>query len=141
MRLNNNAIVIRNQTIAVRYSASSSSRLLSSVNMIFTVNRKIRPKSKVLTAMLGQPARLDLQTSQSRTVLRPFHGHIADVARLGANGGFARSRLVIADHAPQEVPLGGSLDRWHGLRQIDTGKINRSSWTGAAGHKAPAAPL
>ncbi|UCV06333.1 type VI secretion system Vgr family protein [Dechloromonas denitrificans] len=48
-----------------------------------------------LTALLGQPARLDLQTSQSRTTLRPFHGHITDVARLGANGGFARYRLII----------------------------------------------
>ncbi|MBS1159017.1 MAG: Rhs element Vgr protein [Proteobacteria bacterium] len=48
-----------------------------------------------LTALLGQPARLDLQTSQSRTQLRPFHGHLTEVARLGANGGFARYRLVI----------------------------------------------
>ena len=48
-----------------------------------------------LTALLGQPARLDLQTSQSRTALRPFHGHITDVVRLGANGGFARYRLII----------------------------------------------
>lgn len=48
-----------------------------------------------LTALLGQPARLDLQTSQSRTVLRPFHGHITSVDRLGANGGFARYRLII----------------------------------------------
>ena len=48
-----------------------------------------------LTALLGQPARLDLQTSASRTVLRPFHGHITQVTRLGANGGFARYQLII----------------------------------------------
>ncbi|MBI2278006.1 MAG: type VI secretion system tip protein VgrG [Dechloromonas sp.] len=57
-----------------------------------------------LTALLGQPARLDLQTSFSRTArrpdgsalgVRPFHGHITDIARLGADGGFARYRLII----------------------------------------------
>lgn len=48
-----------------------------------------------LTALLGQPARLDLQTSASRTVRRPFHGHITQVTRLGANGGFARYQLII----------------------------------------------
>jgi type VI secretion system secreted protein VgrG len=48
-----------------------------------------------LTALLGQPARLDLLTSQSRTALRPFHGHITRIERLGANGGFARYGLTI----------------------------------------------
>ena len=48
-----------------------------------------------LTALLGQPARLDLQTAQSRTAHRPFHGHISRAERLGANGGFARYRLLI----------------------------------------------
>src|SRR5574343_1303345 len=48
-----------------------------------------------LTALLGQPARLDLQTAASRTKLRPFHGHITQVTRLGANGGFARYQLII----------------------------------------------
>jgi len=48
-----------------------------------------------LTALLGQPARLDLQTSASRTVLRPFHGHITRAVRLGADGGFARYQLTI----------------------------------------------
>uniref|UniRef100_Q47E23 Rhs element Vgr protein n=1 Tax=Dechloromonas aromatica (strain RCB) TaxID=159087 RepID=Q47E23_DECAR len=48
-----------------------------------------------LTALLGQPARLDLQTSALRTVRRPFHGHITQVTRLGANGGFARYKLII----------------------------------------------
>lgn len=48
-----------------------------------------------LTALLGQPARLDLLTTQSRTELRPFHGQITRVSRLGANGGFARYELHI----------------------------------------------
>ncbi len=50
---------------------------------------------RALTALLGQPARLDLQTSFSRTALRPFHGHVTQVDRLSANGGFARYRLII----------------------------------------------
>ena len=44
---------------------------------------------------LGQPARLDLQTAASRIVRRPFHGHITQISREGANGGFARYRLII----------------------------------------------
>ena len=48
-----------------------------------------------LTALLGQPVRLDLQTSGLRQLPRPFHGHITEIVRLGANGGFARYRLVI----------------------------------------------
>lgn len=48
-----------------------------------------------LTTLLGQPARLELLTTHSRTELRPFHGQIARVSRLGANGGFARYELHI----------------------------------------------
>ena len=48
-----------------------------------------------LTALLGQPVRLDLQTAASRTVLRPFHGHITRIVRQGANGGLARYALTI----------------------------------------------
>ncbi|MBV2193539.1 MAG: hypothetical protein KUL81_09405, partial [Azonexus sp.] len=48
-----------------------------------------------LTALLGQPAGLDLQTSASHSVHRQFHGHITEIAREGANGGFARYRLII----------------------------------------------
>nr|HPR08280.1 type VI secretion system Vgr family protein [Denitromonas sp.] len=48
-----------------------------------------------LNALLGQPARLDLLTAQSRIELRPFHGQITRVTRLGANGGFARYELNI----------------------------------------------
>src|SRR6185369_1990440 len=35
-----------------------------------------------LSALLGQAARLDLQTSFSRTALRSFHGHITEATRL-----------------------------------------------------------
>ncbi|QID17457.1 type VI secretion system tip protein VgrG [Nitrogeniibacter mangrovi] len=45
--------------------------------------------------LIGQPVRLDLQTSGSRTERRPFHGHVTRFERTGANGGFARYRLVI----------------------------------------------
>ncbi|PKO88307.1 MAG: type VI secretion system tip protein VgrG [Betaproteobacteria bacterium HGW-Betaproteobacteria-12] len=48
-----------------------------------------------LTALLGQPARLELQTAFARREPRPFHGHITKIVRLGANGGFARYRLLI----------------------------------------------
>lgn len=48
-----------------------------------------------LTTLLGQPARLDLQTSASRTLSRPFHGHITQITREGSDGGFARYRLII----------------------------------------------
>ena len=48
-----------------------------------------------LTALLGQPVRLDLQTAASRDVRRPFHGHITQITREGADGGFARYRLII----------------------------------------------
>lgn len=48
-----------------------------------------------LTSLLGQAIRIDLQTSFSHMLRRPFHGHITRIERLGANGGFARHRLVI----------------------------------------------
>jgi type VI secretion system secreted protein VgrG len=38
---------------------------------------------------------LELLTPQSRTALRPFHGHITQAALLGSDGGLARYRLVI----------------------------------------------
>ncbi|RYP50537.1 hypothetical protein DL770_011087 [Monosporascus sp. CRB-9-2] len=45
--------------------------------------------------LLGQPVRLDLLTQQSRSALRPFHGHVTRFQQVGANGGLARYRLVI----------------------------------------------
>jgi len=48
-----------------------------------------------LKDLIGQPVRLDLLTQQSRTVLRPFHGHVTAFALLGSDGGLARYKLTI----------------------------------------------
>ncbi|MBX3618836.1 MAG: type VI secretion system tip protein VgrG [Rhizobacter sp.] len=48
-----------------------------------------------LKDLIGQPVRLDLLTQQSRTELRPFHGHVTAFALLGSDGGLARYRLTI----------------------------------------------
>lgn len=48
-----------------------------------------------LKDLIGQPVRLDLLTQQSRTVLRPFHGHVTAFALLGSDAGLARYQLTI----------------------------------------------
>jgi type VI secretion system secreted protein VgrG len=48
-----------------------------------------------LKQLIAQPVLLQLQTDQSRTELRPLHGHISAVSCVGANGGMARYRLTI----------------------------------------------
>ncbi|MDR0782102.1 MAG: type VI secretion system Vgr family protein, partial [Pseudomonadales bacterium] len=48
-----------------------------------------------LKSLIGQPVRLDVQTQQSRTELRPLHGHVTEMAYEASNGGLARYRLVI----------------------------------------------
>ncbi|WP_407351812.1 type VI secretion system Vgr family protein [Luteimonas sp. R10] len=48
-----------------------------------------------LDDLLGQPVLLELLTADSRTRLRPFHGHVTAFERLGSNGGLARYRLVL----------------------------------------------
>ncbi|MDP9994666.1 type VI secretion system VgrG family protein [Variovorax boronicumulans] len=48
-----------------------------------------------LKTLMGQGVRLDLQTAQSRTELRPFHGHVTEAECVASNGGMARYRLVI----------------------------------------------
>src|SRR5690554_6828072 len=48
-----------------------------------------------LDALLGAPALLELLTADSRTDLRPFHGHVTACELLGGNGGLARYRLVL----------------------------------------------
>ncbi len=45
--------------------------------------------------LVGQPVLLELLTQASRTVLRPFHGHVTSFALLGSDGGLARYRLVV----------------------------------------------
>ncbi|MEW5789774.1 MAG: type VI secretion system Vgr family protein [Pseudomonadota bacterium] len=48
-----------------------------------------------LDDFIGQPVRLDLLTQPSRTALRPFHGHVTGMDRLGSDGGFGRYRLIV----------------------------------------------
>src|SRR5574343_569291 len=54
-----------------------------------------RKRSFPSIAVDGQPVRLDLQTSASCTIRRPFHGHITQITRDGSDGGFARYRLIV----------------------------------------------
>jgi hypothetical protein len=66
-----------------------------------------------LKALQGQPAMLELLTQQSRTQLRPWHGHVMAVTLLGSDGGFARYRNVIEPwlgmlaHRPRQLGLPG----------------------------------
>ncbi|QCU72614.1 type VI secretion system tip protein VgrG [Luteimonas yindakuii] len=48
-----------------------------------------------LDALLGRPVLLELLTAESRSVLRPFHGHVTAFEQLGSNGGLARYRLGV----------------------------------------------
>jgi type VI secretion system secreted protein VgrG len=48
-----------------------------------------------LKALIGQPVLLELQTDQSRGVLRPLHGYVTQAQCIGANGGMARYRLTV----------------------------------------------
>ncbi|MDI3263344.1 MAG: contractile injection system protein, VgrG/Pvc8 family, partial [Fulvimonas sp.] len=48
-----------------------------------------------LERLLGAPLLVELLTADSRSSLRPFHGHATAVERVGSNGGLARYRLVI----------------------------------------------
>ena len=48
-----------------------------------------------LTPALGQPVLLELLTAQSRTELRPFHGHITRFERIASDGGLTRYKLTI----------------------------------------------
>jgi type VI secretion system VgrG family protein len=48
-----------------------------------------------LETLTGAPVLLELLTADSRTDLRPFHGHVTAFERVGSNGGMARYRLVV----------------------------------------------
>jgi len=48
-----------------------------------------------LDALLGSPVLLELLCADSRSALRPFHGYLTAVERLGSNGGLVRYRLRI----------------------------------------------
>ena len=60
-----------------------------------------------LKSLLGQPVLLEMLTAHSRTELRPFHGHVMHFQNLGANGGFARYRLIVE---PWTAYLGFRVD-------------------------------
>ena len=62
-----------------------------------------------LKSLIGQPALLELLTQQSRSDLRPWHGHITEVRMLGSDGGLARYLLVIE---PWLAFLGQRRDSW-----------------------------
>ncbi|MFC3330698.1 type VI secretion system Vgr family protein [Xanthomonas fragariae] len=62
-----------------------------------------------LDDLLGQPVLLELLTAESRTALRPFHGHVTAFERLGSNGGLARYRLTIE---PWLALLGQRVDSY-----------------------------
>jgi type VI secretion system secreted protein VgrG len=59
--------------------------------------------------LLGQPVLLELLTSQSRTELRPFHGHVTEFRLLGSDGGYARYQIVIE---PWLALLRARVDSW-----------------------------
>ncbi|RZL00654.1 MAG: type VI secretion system tip protein VgrG [Rubrivivax sp.] len=59
--------------------------------------------------LLGQPVLLELLTSQSRTELRPFHGHVTEFRLLGSDGGLARYQVVIE---PWLAFLRARVDSW-----------------------------
>lgn len=59
--------------------------------------------------LLGQTVLLELLTSQSRTALRPFHGHVTEFRLLGSDGGLARYQLVIE---PWLAFLRARVDSW-----------------------------
>ena len=51
--------------------------------------------SMALDPLVGAPVLLELLTADSRTDLRPFHGYITHVERVGSNAGMARYCLTI----------------------------------------------
>ena len=59
--------------------------------------------------LLGQLVLLELLTSQCRTELRPFHGHVTEFRLLGSDGGLARYQLVIE---PWLAFLRARVDSW-----------------------------
>src|SRR5690606_26817612 len=62
-----------------------------------------------LEELHGAPALLEVLTADSRTELRPFHGHVTACELLGGNGGLARYRLVLE---PWLAFLGQRLDSY-----------------------------
>jgi type VI secretion system secreted protein VgrG len=59
--------------------------------------------------LLGRPALVELLCQDSATQRRPWHGHVISTARLGADGGLSRYRLVIE---PWLALLAHRSDAW-----------------------------
>ncbi len=62
-----------------------------------------------LKTLIGQPALVELLCQESRSELRPWHGHIVAAALMGSDGGLARYRLVIE---PWLAVLAHRVDAW-----------------------------
>ncbi|MDD1969106.1 type VI secretion system tip protein VgrG [Pseudomonas putida] len=71
-----------------------------------------------LEQLVGSPVLLELLCDDSRTELRPFHGHVRRFGRVGSNGGLTRYRLHIE---PWLMMLGDRQDSFafHDMSVID----------------------
>ncbi len=92
------------ETIGPRAPGSAASAGFKFEVLALSTNAHLQLKD-----LIGQPVRLDLLTQQSRTVLRPFHGHVTSFALLGSDGGLARYKLTIE---PWLSFLGHRQDAW-----------------------------
>lgn len=74
--------------------------------------------SLAIAKLIGAPVLLEMLCDDSRTELRPFHGHVRSVERVGSNGGFTRYRLHIQ---PWLLFLGERQDSFafHDMSVID----------------------
>jgi len=92
-----------------------------------------------LKTLIGQPALVELLCQDSRTDLRPWHGHIVAAALMGSDGGLARYRLVIE---PWLGALAHKTDAWvfQGLSvpQILDELFGAWQGSGGAGQLSPA---
>jgi type VI secretion system secreted protein VgrG len=92
------------ETIGPRASEGSAEAGFKFEVLALSTNAHLQLKD-----LIGQPVRLDLLTQQSRTELRPFHGHVTAFALLGSDGGLARYKLTIE---PWLSFLGHRQDAW-----------------------------
>jgi type VI secretion system secreted protein VgrG len=84
------------------------------------------------TELLGQPVLLELLTANSRTRLRPFHGHVTSMQLMGADGGYARYRLRIE---PWTALLAQRVDAWT-FQDMDVLDITEAIFADYAGQGA-----
>lgn len=62
-----------------------------------------------LKTLIGQPALVELLCQESRSEMRPWHGHVVAAALMGSDGGLARYRLVVE---PWLAALAHCVDAW-----------------------------